>query len=342
MSRMDLVGLKLRSDLLQWAERSGADFRRTMNEWRSACPIHGGNNEDGFVVYEEDGCQKWKCFTGPCGCGDIYDFIRKVNNDCTLEDAYRILGGEEQPDPAAIARAAAERARRAEVALREQIEKAQRALEELQRAQTWLTYHETLMHSDRARALWRGRGVPDDWQDFWKLGACREFTYTHHGETYHSPTLTIPIHAQAWQVVNVRHRLLNPVEPNDKYRPDRPGLQAAPFIANPDIGYDTGRVLVVEGEIKGMVTYSTIYRDGSDLQVIGVPGKTQFRALVELLRGKDVYLCFDPDAGQEAQEAARLVGGARVISLPMKIDDAILAGQLDAGHIFRFLNMSRK
>lgn len=342
MATMDLTGTKLRSNLLEWAEKAGAHFHRAGHEWRSTCPLHGGNNNDAFAVYMENGSQHWKCFTGPCGQGDVYDFIQRWQN-CELPEAYRMLGGEEQPDPAAIARAAAEQARRAEIALQEQIDRAQRALEKLRQARSWLAYHDELTHNEQARQLWAKRGIRSSFQDYWKLGYCNDFTVSAGDSMHHTPTLTIPIHDSAWQVVNVRHRLLNPPKPNDKYRPDRPGLQASPFIANPTVGYDAARVLVVEGEIKAMVTYETLWNgDEQDTpQVIGIPGKTQFRGLVDALKGHDVYVCLDPDAGAEAIEAARLVGG-KVITLPMKIDDAILARELDARALAWRLATARK
>lgn len=326
---MNLIETKMRSNLLEWAEKAGAKFHRAGHEWRSACPLHGGNNNDAFAVYTENGAQKWKCFTGPCGQGDIYDFIT-LWQSCDLQAAYQMLGGDTQPDPAAVARAAAEQARRAEIALKDQIERAQRALHELQQAQSWLAYHEEAKGNQQARQLWERRGIPQAWQDFWELGFCKDFAISSGDSLHHTPTLTIPIKDCQWNVVNVRHRLLNPVKPNDKYRPDRPGLPAAPFMAHPGISLNNDRILVVEGEIKSMVTYQTMYTsEDKTPQVIGIPGKTQFRHIAEALKGHDVWICFDPDAGKEALEAARMVNG-KIITLPMKIDDAILARELDA------------
>jgi hypothetical protein len=342
MTTMDLTGTKMRTNLLDWAEKAGAHFHRAGHEWRSTCPLHGGNNNDAFAVYEKDGAQHWACYTGPCGTGDVYDFIQRWQ-DCDLQEAYQMLGGEVQPDPAAIVRAAAEQAHRAETALQEQIERAQRALEELRRARSWLTYHSDLVNSEKARRLWQSRGLANEWQDFWKLGVCRSFTVGTDDGPIQTPSLTIPIHDTAWQVVNVRHRLLNPPKPNDKYRPDRPGLQSAPFIANPTVGYNHDRILVVEGEIKSMVTYESLYtgRDEDTPQVIGIPGKTQFRMIADQLQGHEVYICFDPDAGPQALEAARQVHG-KIITLPMKIDDAILAHALDQRGLRMMMKSARK
>ncbi|MDQ8200693.1 DnaB-like helicase C-terminal domain-containing protein [Pelagicoccus enzymogenes] len=51
---------------------------------RACCPIHGGDNKQGFSV-TSDG-QTWKCFTGDCGSGDIFDFVEK-RESCSNSEA---------------------------------------------------------------------------------------------------------------------------------------------------------------------------------------------------------------------------------------------------------------
>lgn len=337
---MDITSVVLANDLLAWAEKAGAQFHKENAGWRSHCPIHAGNNKSAFSVYEEGGKQKWKCHTGPCGGGDVVDFVMKWQG-CDLKAAYEILGGERKPDPLAVARAAQEQAERAAAQLQSEIERSQRVLDDLRRTQSWLTWHANLLEDDSRRQLWRKRGLPDDWQDYWQLGFCPKFTILHDGVNYNTPTLTIPVLDELDQLVNVRHRLLSPPVPNDKYRPERPGLAAAPFIAYRTAGYDADRILVVEGEIKAAVTFSTIYRDTERLQVIGIPGKNAYRSIVDKLRGHEVYICFDPDADAQAEQAAREVGG-KVMTIPMKIDDAILAGCLDRRSLYLRMKAARK
>ena len=338
---MDVIGTRLKNNLLHWAEKAGAQFRPIHGEYRSCCPLHHGDNKDGFAVYEKDGVQKWKCFTGACGGGDVYEFIM-VWQDCEFAEAYRILGGEQTYDPLLVAKAAEEQARRAIAAMEAQMQDYQRVLEELRQTQAWLTYHRNLLENEAARKLWQARGLPADWQKFYQLGYCPEFPVsTQHGR-WLTPTLTIPIWDTAWQPLNIRHRLLNPPEPNDKYRPDRAGLHSAPLLGNPNRGFDHDPILVVEGEIKAMVTYKTLYTgEDSTPQVIGIPGKTAYRDVLERLKGRDVYILFDPDAGQQAHDAALAVGG-RLVTCPMKIDDAILCGALDKAGVTRLMNMGRK
>lgn len=330
---MDFTTTVLKNDLMEWAEKAGAQFHKSQNEWRSHCPIHGGDNKTAFVIYEEGGKQHWKCYTGPCGGGDVVDFIQAWRG-CDKLTAYRILGGEEKVDPAQIARLAAEHAERAANQLQAEIERAQKALAELRRVQSWLTYHANL--TDETRELWRSRGIPNRWQDYWQFGYCANFAVGTPDGTHYTPSLTIPIVDENSQVVNVRHRLLNPPKPNDKYRPDRPGLSASPFLAYLGCGYEPERILVVEGEIKAAVTFQALWhREEEPTQVIGIPGKSQFRNIADKLDGHEVYICLDPDADQQAREFAGMVHG-RVINLPVKIDDAILSGDLDKrGLLFR-------
>jgi hypothetical protein len=336
---MDINSTLLNNDLVEIAEKAGATFRKAGHELRSACPLHHGGNRDAFAVYtDEHGKQKWRCFSGPCGGGDIYDFVQAWQNT-DFVGAYQYLGGETNPDPGEIARAAEIREQRARVAKEEKEREHNRALQDLQTARLWEAYHHNL--NERTRELWRGRGVIDSYQDYWCLGYNPEFVINWEGGRHCTPTLTIPIQSTPGEVINIRHRLLNPPTPNDKYRPDRPGLQSAPFIAYTQLGFETDPILVVEGEIKSMITFQTIYRDGVTTQVIGIPGKTQFRSLVDRLQGHDCYICFDPDADEQALEAARAVKG-KIITLPMKIDDAILAGALDRRSLQLRMKSARK
>jgi hypothetical protein len=339
---MDINGTILKNDLIDIAERAGANFHHAGREQRSACPLHGGNNINAFAVYMDDtGKQRWKCFTGSCGSGDMYDFVMAWQG-IDFVGAYRFLGGEQHPDPAKVTAAAHERAEHARVCAEEKANEYLRTLTDLRNAKTWLAYHQQLDQKPDARELWRKRGVPDDWQNFWQLGYCSSFTAGFDGGAWLTPTLTIPVFDPEWNVMNIRHRLLNPPKPNDKYRPERPGLQAAPYIAYPSLGWDTDPIFVVEGEVKSMITFLTMWRkDEPAFQVIGIPGKNQFRGIVDQLQGHDVYICFDPDATQQAAEAARMVKG-RYCTFPMKIDDAINAGALDKDGITRLMKMGRK
>jgi hypothetical protein len=325
------------NDLLRLAEHDGAQFKKGRTDWRSHCPIHKGEDRGAFAVWEEDGKQKWKCFTGVCGSGDVLDYVMAYER-VDLKRAMEILGGD-HPVTQAEAQQAAE-ARRVSAEAYEARKRAEyhQALEELWRARMWERYYTNLENDPDAQQLWIKRGIPVDWQSLWQLGYCPDFVYSTDGAVHHSASLTIPIFTGRDQPDNIRHRILSPFNPNDKYRPDRPGLKALPFMAD-QYEKDHECVLVVEGEIKAMVSY--IWLDSKKWQVYGIPGKEQYRELCESLKGRAVWFAFDPDATSQAEAAARVVGG-RVIPMVTKIDDALNARILNTKSLRRLLSMARK
>lgn len=322
------------ADLKALAESAGAEFKGA----RSKCPLHGGENATAFEVYRLGGEDRWHCHT-VCGDGNAIDFVMTWRG-LNFVDACKFLGGEEIPaDPQVIAQHAADKAARAVAEMQEQLEKYQAVLSELRSTQRWLEYHAHLddNHAE-ARGLWTKRGVPEYWQEYWQLGYNPLFgIYTKQGQ-WHTPTLTIPIYGDRHEVMSIRHRLLNPPSPTDKYRPERSGLKALPFICDLEKGYDFERVLVVEGEIKAMVAYQCL--DSDQWQVMGIQGKNSFGNAMDKLAGKDVWILYDPDADEQAREDAKKIH-ARAIFLKEKIDDAILGGYVDTPGLRRLIRYAR-
>jgi hypothetical protein len=327
------------ADLVSLVEKAGGQPKKVCSEWRCACPLHGGHNPSGFAIYTNAGKQFWKCFSrSECGGGDVIDFVMKWQG-IKFPEAVEYLGGSRQIDRVEMAKLAADRAERAARELEIQIAKAQSVLTDLRQAQAWIRYHEQLDQHKEYRQMWNVRGIPDVWQDLWYLGYDPCFTASTPMGLWKTPSLSIPIFEEGNpnEPISVRHRLLNPPTPGDKYRPDRAGLKAAPFVADPENKPDN--VLVVEGEIKAMVSYITL--DSTKWQVMGIPGKKIFHDLLPQLRGRQVIICLDPDALHEAEEMAQSVSG-RVVEITVKIDDAINAGQLDRDALRQLIRTSRK
>jgi hypothetical protein len=258
-------------------------------------------------------------------------------------------GTDWKPDPAVAAAWLAER----EQSEQERMAEINRALELLQREQVWTSYHENL--TSEIRGLYEKRGIPEFWQDYLQLGYDPEKWFTSAGSNYISPSLTIPIFEPggSWKALGVKHRLLKPADHGDKYRPEMRGLPAALYMADPDRKL-TGRVMIVEGEFKAITT--NVFIDDVNLTVVGVPSKSPDIELLDQLAECDpVTICLDPDAYvlSEKQRAAgakwpaikRLAdhfrGRSRVMQLPFKIDDAIVAGALDKWTLRRMMNMAR-
>jgi hypothetical protein len=322
MSNFNIDAIIQSANLRQLVEQAGGELG---NHGRCACPLHGGNDTNAFSVYHKDGRDLWKCFSGDCGGGDVIEFVQKWQG-VNFRDACAFLGGDIASDPVAIQ--ASSKARH-DAAILETIaaqERQEARRKELQKSDLHLFYNQTMKQwgSD----MWLARGIDESFQGLWYLGSCDDKAIMYKGVEYHTPTLTIPIMAQDYSVLNIKHRLINPPKVNDKYRPEREGLGAfPPFLAYPELGYCGSVVWVIEGEIKAMVT-ATITPD-SDWQFIGVPGKSQFGKLTGQLTGKNVIVVPDPGGETEAVQFCRAVNG-RYIKLPDKIDDLIVAHGYDA------------
>lgn len=325
------------NDLTEIAQKAGAVLRRHGDRWQGACPIHHGDNPTAFSIYNENGKQKWHCFTHDCGGGDVIDFVVAWRNT-SLKEAIEYLGGS-SIEPAEIASITTARKQEAEIYAEKKRVEYQQALSELRQARSWEKYYLNLSSSDKYRTFWTSRGVEDVWQDIWELGYCDDFKVRTEAGSWHTPSLTIPIFGPGRELLNIRHRLLHPYKPNDKYRPERPGLGAVPFLADPDQGWELNKIMVVEGEIKAMVVYITM--DYPDYQVVGIPGKSTITKILDQLKGHDVIVCLDPDAEQEASELARATSG-RIVSLRMKVDDAITGGYLNKRGMRNLVSMARR
>lgn len=316
----NIEALLAKNDLVELAERAGAKFKRTGGELRSHCPIHGGKNPGAFAVWVESGKQKWKCFTRGCGVGDVIDFV-VVWQQKEFKDAIAFLGGEVINDPVEMERLARERHQRAIRAKQEALQQEEARRKELQAEQKHLQYHNML--NDYFTSEWIKRGLDESWQNYFCLGGCPDFVID---GGYHTPTLTIPIINENSEVLNIRHRLLNPRDPTDKYRPEKPGLGASFFMAYPNMGYCGDVIWVIEGEIKTAVV-STINPEES-WNYIGVPGLSNYGKLTDKLKGKNVVAVSDPGAEEKVSEFCKSVNG-RMIQLPEKIDDLVVSHGYD-------------
>ena len=322
------------ANLRELVERAGGEVD---NHGRCACPLHGGTDTNAFSVFHKDGRDYWKCFSGDCGGGDVITFVQKWQG-VNFKDACAFLGGDIVSDPVAMEKSAAERLEKAKAEHEETRLKVEARRAELQVAQIHLHYHQNM--KQWGIDAWLERGIDESFQGFWYLGSCDDKQINYKGTEYHTPTLTIPIMAQDYSVLNIKHRLMKPPKPNDKYRPEREGLGAfPPFLAYPELGYDGGVIWVIEGEIKAMVT-ATITPD-SNWQFIGVPGKTEFGKLTNQLTGKNVIVVPDLGAESEAVQFCKAVHG-RYIKLPDKIDDLIVASGYDADWLMSIEKQTRR
>ena len=183
---------------------------------------------------------------------------------------------------------------------------------------------------ERHREWWREQGIPDDWQDYYRLGYKPEHKSEHNGEFITTPAYSIPKFELDWKLINIDYRLVDAPPEWGKYRPQA-GLPPAPFLADPDWAELPDELHIVEGSKKAMV--SRIYLGSVDpLYFIGVPSCNSWAGIVDRIKdtGRRVYITLDPGAEIWAQRMAKAIGGdTRLIILPDKIDDLVLRDLLD-------------
>lgn len=320
-----------------FAELNGAVnyiVKRGIGQFSSSCPNCGGMvHPDGqwpdrFVLWQQS-----RATGKPMGwcrsCGYIWH-PGKLKGETWKPTHDQVLEWERE-------RKEAEELRRSEV---------ERALALLEAEASWRRYHEQL--NEQARAEYHRRRIDDFWIDFWELGYCPEKFASHAGQTFSSPSLTIPVFEPvSKRPLNVKHRLLRPLDPGDKYRPDIRGLSPALYFADLEKPVGGNRLLVVEGEFKAMTTY--IGLDDPDLQVVGLPGKAPDLSLIEPLNQyQDIVISLDPDAyitSKGVPAITRLVNQfqkpVRVMQLVGKIDDMLLSGQLNKQSLRSMIRSAR-
>lgn len=323
--KYDVYQIKMDHHLEQFIDTS--QFKHhSGNETEGPCPICGGDKRFHIILGSVHGDQ-WFCrhCTGARYRGDIFNFLEKLWGASFPEICERLTGGAIPlitPEAAIIKRLEALEKSDAEQKIK--TAEIERKLEDLIRLAPWKDYQAHLA-KDEHRAKWWARGVPDSYLSYWHLGYDPNFRYWYDDVEYHSPTLTIPLFNLGWELMGIQHRLLKPINPGDKYRPEKGGIPAAPFIANPD-GNLTGKTMVVEGAIKSMVVYSKM--DDEKLQVVGMPGMNPKPEMVQKFLGaaEPIYICLDPDALPQAQQMARDLGRerCRIVEVPAKVDDLML------------------
>ena len=85
---------------------------RAGRELKACCPFHPDRTPS-FTIYADD--RRWHCF-GPCGGGDVIDFVRKAEGASFIEALRRLAGGE-LPTVAPLPVGPAEKSERREEAI---------------------------------------------------------------------------------------------------------------------------------------------------------------------------------------------------------------------------------
>lgn len=300
-------------------------------EHSSACPQCGGGRggrdlSDRFRFWERQGAAS-NFWCRRCGFAGFADDNKR---------GY-------QPDPARIKEIETMRQEQAEA----ETKRLTAMIAELQRAAYWQGWHDAM--TENQRQLWQQAGIPRQFQDYWQLGHT-----TYQTKDFSSPALTIPYFSPGWQATTVQYRLINPPQPNDKYRFSA-GLKASLWLADPDTK-PKGAVLLCEGMKKAAVTFIHTAAAGvGKFQVTAVPSKMPGSDLLDILSDADpVYVCLDPDAYAPTRtkdgkimlpavnRLARLLKVPyKLVKLPCKADDFFTIHQGTARQFLGFLETAR-
>jgi hypothetical protein len=372
----DIAAVKAQApDLLSLAENLTTLRKASSSEggeWSGPCPFCGGH--DRFVVQPHHTPEaRWLC--RHCTDGkwkDVISFIERRDNLGFMDACKALFGPGVQLSPEESARLLAERTARQEEERRTEQEAQEARRVELDESGAALRYWENLSQYPEAREMWEKRGLSRMWQDYFRVGYSPSREFWHDNKVFTSPSLTIPTwrgfhltHStaldepnkddpggtnNACRCVGLVHRLLIPDAPGGKYRPHLSGVGKPLFncdIYAPEI---LGDVLLIEGEVKSMVTWANIqdtFPAPSALRgmtVVGIAGKSFKREWVEEFSGAArIWICLDPDATQASASIAAALGPdrCRILDLPDKIDDMFNAGTLTVGGLAALLATAR-
>lgn len=189
-----------------------------------------------------------------------------------------------------------------------------------------------MLQSPSALKLWQQDGISLESIKYFQLGYCKSKAIYcgYHERIENKETLTIPIFEDG-QLINIRHRILNPCNPHDKYRPEKPDRGLSLFNSGIlNTSANTDDILLVAGEKKVIVLQQ--YIDFNILPIISSTGGCsswygQYAALWSSLLATRVriYIGFDPGEEKAAQRTAMLFGRrSYLVEFPMKPDDLCL------------------
>jgi len=196
-------------------------------------------------------------------------------------------------------------------------------------------------------AYWQRRGFTKGWLDVWRFGWCPERTFPQpNGTVFITPSATIPLFGPGGAPLNVKHRLVT-VPPNrGKYLYEVSGVGQPLFLCEPEREL-AGQVVVIEGELKAALVFARV-GDGT-FNIVGLPGLTPKPEILALLENAErIILNLDPGADTRTdpsrpsplERMIDLLGRKRVrlLRLPCKIDDGILAADMEPREIKAMLN----
>jgi len=223
---------------------------------------------------------------------------------------------------------------------------AEQALQLLRDEKKWEFYTGVLDFCDEGRAYWKGAGIVDDlWWREWGLGWDREheFWVDSDGWKKHTtPTATIAERNLDGEIVNVKHRLINPQPDGVKYRMEYSVGFEPVFIANLQLCNDADWAFLVEGEKKAAVTWLTF--DQAKVQAFGLPMSPSLELLEQINAG---HICYIPDPDVQPWALKRIKEAYRdrdlkILRLNQKVDDYIQGAGIDRDSFRAIVKQARR
>lgn len=275
-------------------KRWGLSMQRTGNEWHSGCPTCGG--KDRFWVNALGHYQCRQCDTA----GWLDEEDRKF-----------------RPDPLLLQH-------RAEWEANEKAEH-EKSWRDFANGvivgRFWQGWHDYM--TEENIQWWLSQGITQQQIDYYELGYLPNKLIVVGNDKISVPAYTIPIHCpETWDIVNMHYRLAEPPAGVQKYRYEH-GIPAREFYAEPGVSQKSA--IVVEGAKKAMVVYDRI---DAACQVIGLTSCTPSREMILRVNGyySQIFLALDPGCERQEERFRKIVPHTRVVRLPDKPDDLMLAG----------------
>lgn len=321
-------------DLLSLAQ-SDTTLKKVGHYYIGPCPFCGG--KDRFTVKALRSKDLWIC--RQCGTGkyqDAIDYLMK-RNGWGFARTFRYvsnLSDDVLPD----------RQQRIVLEERKRKQVLDRKLSEFTTEEIWEALHRRMAREECHREWWRKNGVPDEWQDYLRLGWTPEKTYisVSDGDTHVCPAYTIPYFMSGKKFRTMQYRMCGDnISPADRYRFEY-GLGTSFYMTTPTLPF-RDKLIVCEGAKKAIVT--KLYTSNDEFTVLGVPSKSDFGGIDAVTDNFDsIWIVLDPDANDRSAILAEKIGPkkSKIVELPMKIDDAFIYGGLTPSHFRDMLRQGVK
>lgn len=281
------------------------------NEWHGPCKRCGG--QDRFVLFTDHPYPNWNWFCRQCHPDSAW--LSEL--DSRLAQSL---------DPALVEQWRRDR----EEKERQRAEYRKQKLAEFSTKEIWREFCDRMQ--EQHRQWWRSNGIPDDWQNYLRLGHIDQKPFRDDNDVLCvSPAYTIPFfhfnrECKHCDFITMQYRLETD-KTDQRYRFET-GLGSSWYDTTPTKPIND-KVIICEGAKKAICTKVRLAPE--DHTVLAVPSKSDWSGIAEKVSECGiVWIVLDPDAAKEAKALKAEIGrSARVIELPEKIDDAIVRHGLD-------------